>query len=131
MKDQDNLVADGNESGIPDILVIDDEKDVCFLLCSYLRNNGMKAEYRLSLREGRRYMEVNTPDVLLLDVNLKDGSGLSLMKEDVISDSTEVIVMSAQSQNKDEAMRLGAAEFMDKPFNMKNVMNTIERLTAD
>ena len=113
------------------VLVVDDEKDVCFLLCSYLRNNGIKADYCLSLEEGRRHIELHSPHVLLLDINLKDGNGLSLLEEKVIPEEVQVIVMSAQEQKESEAIGLGAREFIAKPFKVAQVIATIKKMNPD
>jgi two-component system OmpR family response regulator len=57
------------------ILIIDDEKDFCFLMSCFFTPRNFDVLIALTLSDGMRILKEENPDVLLLDNNLPDGSG--------------------------------------------------------
>lgn len=57
------------------ILIIDDEKDLCFLMESFLKKNNHSVEIAYTLMDGMERMKTFCADVLFLDNNLPDGNG--------------------------------------------------------
>ena len=57
------------------ILIIDDEKDYCMIMKSYLQRKNYEIFLAYSLKEGLKILEEKKPDILLLDNNLPDGKG--------------------------------------------------------
>ncbi|NND95601.1 MAG: response regulator [Flavobacteriales bacterium] len=110
------------------VLIIDDERDVCFLLCTFLRSNGYRADYCTSLADCMKLVKSRAHDIILLDINLKDGNGLSLLQEHEIADDVRVIVMSAHENKENRAKALGADAFIPKPFSIKQVIDEIDTL---
>ena len=56
-------------------LIIDDELDICMLLSNILRQQSFKTNYALNLHDAQEQLNENAPDIVLLDLNLPDGSG--------------------------------------------------------
>lgn len=104
------------------ILIIDDEEDLCVLLKNYLQRQGATADYALSLREGMVKLIQLKPDLLLLDNNLPDGTGI-----DRIDDIREryyqgrLIVMSAMGNLREKALQAGAESFLEKPVSFRAI----------
>jgi two-component system OmpR family response regulator len=57
------------------VLVIDDEKDICSLLDSFLTKNGYAVKTASTLHDGMELMKELRPDIIFLDNNLPDGLG--------------------------------------------------------
>jgi DNA-binding NtrC family response regulator len=57
------------------ILIIDDEKDICFLMESFFKKNNNSVEIAYTLKDGMEKMSTFCADVLFLDNNLSDGYG--------------------------------------------------------
>lgn len=110
-----------DKSGVPHVLLIDDELSICTGVCGLLELDGFKADYALSADEGLQYIETNpTIDIVLLDVNLGRGlSGPELLP--MIKERNRYVqVIMFTSHDRLEVglicMKRGALDFMTKPF---------------
>ena len=108
----------------PNILIIDDEPDICKLLQLTLVRHGYSVKYVHELGEGMQSILKHQPDLLFLDIHLPDGSGLEALP--VIKEkcpSLPVITISAydNAMEKQTALNAGAAFFLAKPFSVKHV----------
>jgi DNA-binding NtrC family response regulator len=116
------------------ILLVDDDPAVSETLVGLFD----KSEYRFhQLEDGNRAIEFidnNTLDLVLLDVNLPSVSGLDILKEIKRRDATlPVIVISGfiSTENAIEAMKEGAYEYITKPFQIERLMLTINKAVGD
>ena len=100
------------------ILVIEDETLLRRRLTAHLTALDADVTSVENLGAARKEISAHGFDFVLLDVNLPDGMGLDLLREGVLSTSTGVVVMTAQGgvDIAVEAMRLGAVDFLAKPF---------------
>lgn len=99
----------------PNILIIDDEPDICKLLQLTLVRHGYSVKYVHELGEGMQSILKHQPDLLFLDIHLPDGSGLEALP--VIKEkcpSLPVITISAydNAMEKQTALNAGAAFFL-------------------
>ncbi len=112
------------------ILVIDDEPEIRALLSRFLDRRGFSVVTAGTLKEGRRLFEQTKPELIFLDINLPDGSGLSELKH-INSGKLQfkVIMMSAFDHNevKMEAIQYGALDFLSKPFNVARLDSVVQR----
>lgn len=111
-------------------LIVDDEKDTCFLLKGILQQQGFATGFVHSLADARPALAADVPDVIFLDNHLKDGLGIDFIP--YITEhypSSKVIVITAfdTEHDKQNAFLKGAHFFMGKPFNR----NSIALLLAD
>ena len=81
------------------------------------------------LQAARQFLGAMAFDFVLLDVNLPDGLGTELLREKAFSPHTGVIVVTAHGgvAGAVEAMRLGALEYLVKPFEAEQVLLSIDR----
>jgi len=111
------------------IFILDDEKNICISLKNILEDEGYACSYSTSVEEGRKIIEGNVPDLLLLDVQLKDGNGLDFLKQikEVLPDLL-VVMISGHSGIKEavQAMKSGAFDFLEKPLNLTRVKLTVQ-----
>ena len=64
----------------PLIVIIEDDKDLAALISKYLENSGMMTQICYDGAHVERFVKSNFSNLLLLDINLPDGSGLRLFK---------------------------------------------------
>ena len=99
------------------ILIIDDEKELCILLENFLSKKTRTIDHSNSLEHGMEKFKQMNPDLLILDHNLPDGNGIdniSFFKQ--LNNSLQVIIISAMSNLKNEAIEKGADFFIEKPI---------------
>jgi two-component system, NtrC family, nitrogen regulation response regulator NtrX len=113
------------------ILVVDDEPDIRALVQEILEDEGYQVEVAATLAEARERRSARTPDLVLLDIWMPDGDGISLLKEWQEGGSLEfpVIMMSGHGsvETAVEATRLGAYDFLEKPLSLAKLILTVSR----
>jgi DNA-binding NtrC family response regulator len=105
------------------ILVIDDDPKVVWLLSEGLSSSFEFVSARDGV-EGIQMVSTEKPDLILLDIKMPGMGGLEVLaKLNKQENRPEVIMISGHGDTKYvvESMRLGAAEFIDKPFNVDEV----------
>ena len=115
-----------------EILVIDDNPDIRFLICNILKEKEFKI--RSAANYDQAVLEINkkTPDLAIVDIKLDktDKDGIDLLKLIIKKNkSTPVIMISGHAtvQIALEAIRLGAYEFIEKPFSTEKILNYVKR----
>lgn len=106
------------------ILIIEDEQDMLQNMKDFLEKENFVVETADSVFEAKNKIGVYSYDCILLDINLKDGSGFSLL-EDLKKNNIEdgVIIVSARNSLDDklEGLNLGADDYLAKPFHMSEL----------
>jgi FixJ family two-component response regulator len=117
--------------GIPRVLVVDDEPDVAEMLRDIV---GRKIKCRIlsaaDIDEAKKILAKEPVELLVTDVNLPGGDGMSLLNEArKKSDSTKAIVITGKPtvNGAINAIRAGAVDFLPKPFNADQVVDRIEK----
>jgi two-component system, NtrC family, nitrogen regulation response regulator NtrX len=115
-----------------EILVIDDNSDIRFLICNILKEQNFKV--RSAANYDQAVLEINKrlPDLAIIDIKLDktDKDGIDLLKlVNKKNKLTPVIMISGHAtvQIAVEAIRLGAYEFIEKPFSKEKIINYIHR----
>lgn len=102
----------------PHILIADDEPSVCLILERTLLREGYKIETAPDGKTALRVLQQKRFDLILLDLNLGDMSGLSLLKAARQQDEDAVVIIltgQGSLQSAVEALRLGAFDYLFKP----------------
>ena len=101
-----------------EVLVVEDDDTLRKRLAAHLEASGATVSTAGSLAEARRQLRSLRFDFAAVDLNLPDGEGLELLREHSISENTGIVVMTAFGGVKKavEAMRLGAGDYLAKPF---------------
>ncbi|MCG2754597.1 MAG: response regulator [Desulfobacteraceae bacterium] len=116
---------------IKNILIIDDEKDLCQLLGDILSSHGYNVECANTNREAISSLNRHSPDLVFLDLKLPDGDGLKLLYSiKKINPSITVNIISAYGTEevRDEARKLGTYGFIDKPFSEEAILSIIREV---
>ena len=103
-----------------DCLIIDDEKLLADSTAEYFNLFGVSTAVAYSAGDCRRFFETDTAKLLLLDINLKDGSGFALCRE--LRERTEIPILfiSARSSDDDKimALHIGGDDYIQKPYSL-------------
>ncbi len=118
----------GNLSGL-NLLILEDEPLLRKQIASFLERLGADVTAVDTLEKTRQMLSDLSFDFAIIDVNLPDGLGTSLLKERVFPQNTGVIVMTAQGAvtSAVEALKLGALEYLTKPFDLAELSILIAR----
>ncbi len=111
------------------VLLLDDETLLRKRIAAHLERAGADVTQVGTIAEARRVAASMACDFALLDVNLPDGLGTDLLRDGVFGEGTSVLVMTAEGGVKGavEAMRLGAADYLTKPFDVEELPVRMER----
>ncbi len=112
------------------ILIVDDEESLLDFLGVLARQTGLEARVANSLESARRQLAEWTPDLVLCDLLMPDGSGLELLREvKATGNPLPFLVMTAytSTQSAIEAMKLGAYDYVSKPFDVEELKATLFR----
>ncbi|QLC24173.1 sigma-54-dependent Fis family transcriptional regulator [Parasphingopyxis algicola] len=117
-----------------DILVVDDEADICELVAGVLEDEGYEARTARSSDEAIAALEERRPSLVLLDVWLQGSKldGLDLLEEIKQRDPSLPVLMISGHGNLDTAVaaiRRGAVDFIEKPFEAARLLHLIARAT--
>lgn len=115
------------------ILIIDDEKNILLTVRHALEPKGYEVAAVTTGEETLRLLEQQTFDLLLLDLKLPGIDGMSVLKEvSQKQPQIPVVIISAYGTvgNAVEAMKLGAIDFLEKPFSPEELRETVRRILA-
>jgi len=112
------------------ILVIDDEKVICNACRLVLTEKGHTVDYCKTGKTGLHATGRDKYDLVLLDMKLPDMDGMEILK--IVKEKTPalcVIVMTGYStlSNAVQAMKLGAADYLSKPFTDDELVEAVEK----
>ena len=113
------------------ILIVDDLKQNLKLLNIILENNNYQTSLALSGRDAIERLKVLTPDLILLDLMMPDMSGLEVcqtIKTDELYRQIPIIFLTASQEESHltEAYRLGASDYVTKPFRKPELLARIK-----
>jgi DNA-binding response OmpR family regulator len=110
------------------VLVVEDDGDINALLCSILTKQGYNARAAYSGTEAKIYIENYNYDIILLDLMLPGIKGEDLIAEIRKIKIMPIIVISAKSDQKDKinVLKIGADDFICKPFDIYEVIARVE-----
>jgi len=120
-----------NFPGLPRVLVIDDEEGIREGLRSMLQAEGVAVETATSAEDGVRRLGQRGFDIVFLDLNLPGADGLSILPSlRRGSPPPDVVILTGYGTvaNTVEAMRKGAGDVIEKPFNQDRILSVVRRL---
>lgn len=114
---------------IHNILIIDDEEDLCWLLSNLLMANGYEVSTANSLVEGIALLKKN-PDLIFLDLKLPDGDGMEILpviKKHKVESIVVIISAYGSEDRMVDANKKGVYGFIDKPFSEEKIIHTLNQ----
>ncbi|RSC93064.1 LytR/AlgR family response regulator transcription factor [Tenacibaculum singaporense] len=115
------------------ILIVEDEsriaKRIERITRDILGDTLQSLKYANTLHEALRFIENNTLDLILLDLNLNGDNGFDLLTT-VVSESFHTIIISAYKNQAITAFEYGVLDFVPKPFNRDRLEQAINRIST-
>jgi DNA-binding NtrC family response regulator len=115
------------------ILLVDDEEKILKALGRALRDAGHQVSETTSPREAQRLLSLKTFDVVIVDNVMPQLSGLDLIREYVTTtpegERAQILMMTAHAtvESAIEAMKLGALDYLQKPFEIDELLVVVRR----
>jgi two-component system response regulator AtoC len=113
------------------VLIVEDEPGIRDGLVGAVETLGHRAIPAARLADARALLATESPDCILLDIRLRDGDGLDFLQELRAGDRRDVpvIVVTAygDSERTIRAMRDGAFDYLTKPFDLSQLLATVQR----
>ncbi|MBI4639618.1 MAG: response regulator [Candidatus Tectomicrobia bacterium] len=115
------------------ILVVDDQKSMCWILSKILTEAGFSVETAGTAAEALVVVANGKISAIILDYRLPDMNGIELFEKTRKQNSQipAILITSYGSKTlKEEALRIGFAEYFDKPFNNQALLEVLKQLLA-
>ncbi|HEY8878908.1 MAG TPA: sigma-54 dependent transcriptional regulator, partial [Roseateles sp.] len=115
---------------MPHALVVDDDHDSAASLRELIAGEQFTVAVAHNMRDARRQISLQQPDILLLDLRLPDGNGMDLLADPKLVANSEVVLCTghANLETSIQALRLGAADYLVKPVNLKQLQGVLSRI---
>lgn len=113
-------------------LIIDDEKDICYLLSSVLKKKHIASNNVNTLKDAEKILAGEKPGIIFLDNHLPDGLGVDFMLSiKKLSPASKIVMISAHDTNNDrvKAYHQGADYFIGKPFSIEMINKAVDFLS--
>lgn len=115
------------------VLIIEDEPDIRKTIDYNLSKESFKVVQAESITEGEKALAENKVDVIILDLMLPDGSGLTLcrdIKSDAKTKHIPVIILTAKTEEVDRVVgfELGADDYVTKPFSVRELILRVKAI---
>lgn len=103
-----------------DCLIIDDEKMLADNTCEYFNMFDVKTQAVYSAKEAMEFLKEHTVSLILLDINLEDGSGFELCKTIRRTMHLPILFISARNSDDDKiiALNIGGDDYIEKPYSL-------------
>lgn len=110
------------------ILVIEDEPEIAEILQVYLRHEGFRTQHANNGRHGLQFWRQLHPDLVLLDIRMPGHDGLDILQTIRSESNVPIIMLTALTDDitKLLSLRLGADDYISKPFNPAEVIARIK-----
>ncbi len=115
---------------MPHALVVDDDIDSATSMRELIASEQFTVAIAHNLRDARRQISLQQPDILLLDLLLPDGNGMELLADPQLVAHSEVVLCTghASIETSIQALRLGAADYLVKPIKLKQLQGVLSRI---
>jgi len=115
-----------------EILVVDDNSDIRILISGILKDKGYSVRMAANFDQASNEIKKKLPDTAIIDVKLdkSDNDGIALLSQIKKIDSDVPVIMisgHANVQMAVDSLKLGAFEFMQKPFSSERLLNFVSR----
>lgn len=111
-----------------DCLIIDDERDLADNTCEYFNMFDVPSRAVYTKADALEFLASNTPSLILLDINLSDGSGFELCKH--IRQTLDVPILFISARNTDDdkiiALNIGGDDYIEKPYSLGVVLAKVK-----
>ena len=112
----------------PRVLIVDDEPGITGMLSIVLEKEGYAVRTAGTCSDGLRLVEETSPDLVLTDLRMPDGTGFDILRKTRESSAdTPVVMITAYTSTKTaiEALKAGAYDYISKPFDVEELRHVV------
>jgi two-component system response regulator AtoC len=115
---------------VPRALIVDDDLEVLQVLAEFVKREGFVASVASTIGQAREEIAANPPDILLVDIQLPDGSGLDLLDGLHAAADPEVVLITgnASVETAVDALRRGVTDYLTKPVDFARLKMALANL---
>ncbi len=112
------------------ILIVDDDKELSFIIKKMLENYSYSVTVTHSCEDAFDLLAANSYDLVLLDVNLPDGTGFDVCRQLRSACEVPVIFASARTDEDDRVtgFDIGGDDYLPKPYSMRELLSRVNAL---
>ena len=114
------------------VLIVDDDKELCALMKKCVEQENLSAMVAYGGLEGLRLLEENKDacSLIILDVMMPDMDGFQVLQKIRAKSNVPVLMLTARSDEEDKVsgLRLGADDYLTKPFGINELMARVNSL---
>ena len=112
------------------ILMVEDHYELAATVCEFLEEHGFVIDHARNLDAARNFLKNQPYHLLLLDINLPDGTGFSFCKELRHTSQVPIIFASARTSEDDKVngLDMGGDDYIAKPYSLKELMSRIRSI---
>lgn len=113
-----------------DILIVDDDSDLSFIISEMLESYGYNVTCAESCDEAFRLLGERKFSLILLDINLPDGTGFEICSEFRKASEVPIIFASAKTSEDDRinSFDIGGDDYLPKPYSMRELLSRVNAL---
>ena len=113
-----------------DILVIDDDCDLAEITSDFLSDHGYEVMHTSNIDTAEKMTRQYRFKLLLLDINLPDGTGFSLCEKLRQRTNLPIIMISARTSDTDKThgLDIGADDYIEKPYSLSELLSRVKAL---
>lgn len=110
-----------------DILIIDDDKDLGMITSDVLEDHGYSVEISGSIEEAYEALQRTQFKLIILDINLPDGTGFEFCREIRRESIIPIIFISARTSDSDKitGLDLGGDDYLPKPYSLEELLSRV------
>jgi DNA-binding response OmpR family regulator len=110
------------------ILLVDDDPQLIRLVRANLESVGYKVAVAMDAQSALKSIDLDVPDLILLDIMLPDMLGYDLCKRIREFSAVPIIMLTAKVEDSDKVkgLKAGADDYLGKPFNMEELLARVE-----
>jgi len=109
-------------------LIVDDDEGILWVLDKVLREEGLEVSQAGSISEAQKILQEKAVDMVFLDVFLPDGNGMDLLESGTLTMPVVMLTAETTFGHAAEAYRIGAMEYLPKPFDLDEVRQLVQRV---
>lgn len=116
------------------ILIVEDEGDICLILNLMLKKNDVEIEHVNTLAKAASFLKQQTPQIIIMDNQLPDGLGIDYIKKIKTDYPALKIIMitgNVAESDKEKALQNGADIFLAKPFTKEQIQTALSTLSTN
>lgn len=112
------------------LLLIEDNENIATGLIYAFKKNNHQLMFLTNVEDAKKYLQKNTPALIILDVSLPEGNGFDFYENVIKEKKIPVVFLTAKDDENDivKGLNLGAEDYMTKPFSTKELLARVDKI---